>query len=79
MLPICFRSRACFLAFSALENVSCVSRQKEAENRAKELLLLLSLSDDDMLKKPRELSGGMNQRVSLAELSCMRSATAAIP
>ena len=61
-----FQEPRLFPAFSALENVSCVSRQKEAENRAKELLLLLSLSDDDMLKKPRELSGGMNQRVSLA-------------
>ena len=61
-----FQEPRLFPAFSALENVACVSRQKEAERRAKELLFLLSLNSEDMMKKPRELSGGMSQRVSLA-------------
>ena len=56
--------------FSALENV-CIpayigkKSKKEAEEKARELLEFLNLSDR-MEHKPRELSGGEQQRVSIA-------------
>jgi lipoprotein-releasing system ATP-binding protein len=56
--------------FSALENV-CMpafiakTPKAEAENRAKELLSLLGLSDR-ITHKPSELSGGEQQRVAVA-------------
>ncbi len=61
-----FQEPRLFPAFSALENVICVGGQKADKNRALELLLSLGISEEDMKKLPHQLSGGMNQRVSLA-------------
>lgn len=64
--------------FSALENV-CIpayigkKSKKEAEEQARELLEFLSLSDR-MEHKPRELSGGEQQRVAVARALVNRPA-----
>lgn len=63
-VTVMFQEPRLFPAFSALDNVACVI--KNGENEAKALLLTLGLTDEDIKKKPSELSGGMNQRVSLA-------------
>ena len=52
--------------FPALENVACAAKGNSGEAERGELLLSLGLTADDIKKKPCELSGGMNQRVSLA-------------
>lgn len=49
---------------TALENVSLVT--DNSEQNAKRLLSSLGFTEDDMNKKPPELSGGMKQRVSIA-------------
>jgi NitT/TauT family transport system ATP-binding protein len=53
-------------SLSAKRNVACVSRRKDASNVATDLLLSLGFEKEDLDKKPSELSGGMQQRVSLA-------------
>ena len=63
-VTVMFQEPRLFPAFSALENVSCVA--KGGCEEAEKLLLSLGLTADDIKKKPSELSGGMNQRVSLA-------------
>ncbi len=49
---------------TALENVSLVT--DKSEENAKRLLGELGFTEEDMNKKPPELSGGMKQRVSIA-------------
>ena len=51
---------------SALQNVACPSNRKEATRDAADLLGQLGFDDDDINKKPSELSGGMKQRVAIA-------------
>ncbi len=53
-------------ALSALDNVAIVARGKDKKEKARELLLSLGLTEDDISKLPSELSGGMNQRVAIA-------------
>ncbi len=61
-----FQEPRLFPAYSALENVCCVSSKDGAKERAIKLLSFLGFEDDDMKKYPSELSGGMQQRVSLS-------------
>lgn len=63
-VTVMFQEPRLFPAFSALENVACVT--KNGSDKASELLHTLGLTDEDIKKKPSELSGGMNQRVALA-------------
>ncbi len=53
-------------SLSASRNVACVSRRRNADKDADALLTLLGFESEDLHKKPSELSGGMQQRVSLA-------------
>ncbi len=61
-----FQEPRLFPSFSAIDNITCVSRNKNSFFIAKELLNSLGIDDDAMTKKPCELSGGMKQRVALA-------------
>lgn len=57
-----------FESASALENVACVIDAPKAvrEQKAAEILSAFGISDDASRLRPRELSAGMAQRVSLA-------------
>ena len=61
-----FQEPRLFPAFTAWENVRCVSSFPDASESAEQILLSLGLTREDIVKKPSALSGGMNQRVSLA-------------
>ena len=63
-VTVMFQEPRLFPAFSALENVACAAKGSSGEAEAEKLLLSLGLTADDINKKPCELSGGMNQRVS---------------
>ncbi|MBQ8533563.1 MAG: ABC transporter ATP-binding protein [Clostridia bacterium] len=65
--PVCavvFQDPTLLDWLTALENVSLVT--DNSEENAKRLLGKLGFTEDDMNKKPPELSGGMKQRVSIA-------------
>lgn len=60
-----FQEYRLFPTLSSLKNAAIAS--KSADTRvAEELLSRLGFSNEDMKKKPRELSGGMKQRVAFA-------------
>lgn len=61
-----FQEPRLFPSFTALENVTSIAQKDDLKAEAKELLLSLGLTEEDINKLPSELSGGMNQRVSLA-------------
>ena len=62
-----FQEYRLFPMLSALKNVVAVTDETaEDEAAAAKLLLRLGLSDNDLKKKPAELSGGMKQRVAFA-------------
>ncbi len=61
-----FQEPRLFPTFTALENVTSIAQKEDLKNEAKELLISLGLTEEDIKKLPFELSGGMNQRVSLA-------------
>ena len=64
-----FQEHRLFPTLTALENVTLVNGEdgdNYIEELAQKLLTRLGLSDEDMQLYPRELSGGMRQRVSLA-------------
>lgn len=56
-----FQESRLFPALSALENASVSASSIDA----RKMLLSLGFSEEDLLKTPSELSGGMKQRVSL--------------
>ena len=58
---IAFQESRLFPTLSAVENASIAAKKEDAAL----LLSELGFSEDDMQKKPHELSGGMRQRVSL--------------
>lgn len=64
-----FQEYRLFDELTALENITEVSfRDSSAENlaRARDLLFRLGFSEDEMKLYPKELSGGMKQRISFA-------------
>ena len=73
---VAFQEYRLFPRLSALANVAEVAfgRRPTAEEtaRAKELLKDFGFSDEDMKKKPEELSGGMKQRVNIARAIAAR-------
>ena len=65
----CFQEHRLFPSLSALDNVLEVSFKKKSEESialAKNMLSRLGFAEDDMLLKPKELSGGMRQRVAFS-------------
>lgn len=65
----CFQEHRLFPSLSALDNVLEVSFKKKSEESialAKNMLSRLGFTEDDMLLKPKELSGGMRQRVAFS-------------
>ena len=68
-VSLCFQEYRLFDFLSALDNVTKVSFKKATKNdvqNAEKLLISLGFSQNDLLLRPKELSGGMKQRVSLA-------------
>ena len=63
---ILFQEPRLLPSLTAGENVACVSKKKDAANRAFSLLTTLGFSETDLNKKTDELSGGMAQRVAIA-------------
>ena len=64
-----FQEYRLFPALSALDNVAVACFDKPAKTDYEKSAIMLSklgFSSDDMKLKPKELSGGMKQRVSLA-------------
>ena len=66
-LSYVFQEPRLFETISAIKNLTAVSTEpyKTAEKKAMELLALVGL-EKDAKKQPRELSGGMKQRLALA-------------
>lgn len=58
-----FQEYRLFPTVNALKNAS-VANSNDAERKASELLIKLGFNAEDLKKKPRELSGGMKQRVA---------------
>ena len=68
-VSVAFQEYRLFPNLTAIENVvipNADKNDKTAQNIAKEILLQLGFSNEDLNKRPRELSGGMKQRVSFA-------------
>ncbi len=64
-----FQDRRLFPTLNALDNVLCTlpsPQRKAMRETAVSLLKRLNLTPEDMLKKPKALSGGMQQRVAIA-------------
>ncbi len=66
-----FQDKRLFPTLTTLDNLMIVCHAKGDEKaafaaRAKALLLRLNIAEDDFLKKPAQLSGGMQQRVAIA-------------
>lgn len=65
-----FQDSRLFPSYTALRNVTCVSKKRgaDSEKRALEILESLGLSSEDADKLPAELSGGMIRRTAIARL-----------
>lgn len=59
-----FQEYLLFPALNALKNAAISSNDDASDRAAEELLIKLGFDKDDLKKKPRELSGGMKQRVA---------------
>lgn len=72
----CFQEHRLFPSLNAFDNVFKVSFSeggKENKASVKSILGRLNFSDEDMLLKPDELSGGMRQRVAFARAVLKKS------
>jgi len=68
-ISVAFQEHRLFPEITAFDNVLLASFDKptdENKKLVKEMFLRLGFSDEDMYLTPRELSGGMKQRASLA-------------
>ena len=68
-ISMAFQEYRLFPTLTALENVTFAvsdTKDKAVLEKARNLLLNLGLSEEDLALLPSELSGGMKQRVSLA-------------
>lgn len=68
-VSFCFQEYRLFDALSALDNVTKAAFKnptKQDEDTAKNLLLSLKFNENELKLRPKELSGGMKQRVNLA-------------
>lgn len=66
-VSVCFQEYRLFDGLSALKNITEVAFKKADEcnvTRAKEMLKKLRFTDGEINLKPKELSGGMKQRVA---------------
>ena len=62
---ILFQESRLLPSVSALDNINVVCRSKKYTVTAKKLLNQLGFNDEDMKKRPSELSGGMMRRVAI--------------
>ena len=72
----CFQEHRLFPSLTALDNVLKVSFKEEKEENkalARSMLTRLGFTEDDMLLKPKELSGGMRQRVAFSRAVLKKS------
>ena len=67
-----FQEYRLFPTLSALENAS-ISTGKKTDDAAYQSLINLGFDEDDLKKLPRELSGGMKQRVSFVRAILKKS------
>ncbi len=68
-ISLCFQEHRLFPTLTALENLTQVLFENPTESdtaRAMEMLTSLGLTESECALYPRQLSGGMRQRVSLA-------------
>ena len=63
---VLFQEARLLPALSAYANVTAICRTQKGKELGGELLNRLLFSDEDMKKRPSELSGGMARRVSIA-------------
>ena len=76
-VSMCFQEYRLFDTATALENVTRVSFKNATDNDvlyAKSLFRRLNLTDDDMKLYPRELSGGMKQRIAFIRAVAKKAA-----
>ena len=63
----CFQEYRLFPSLSALENITEISYTKALDadiQRTKDMLKILGFSEEELSLKPKQLSGGMKQRVA---------------
>ncbi len=68
-ISFCFQEHRLFPTLTALENISEVLYENPSEynvKQASDFLLSLGLTENDLSLYPRQMSGGMKQRVSIA-------------
>ena len=62
---VLFQESRLLPSLSALENVNAICRTDDGKRIGYELLSRLLFTDNDMKKRPSELSGGMERRVAI--------------
>ena len=62
---VAFQEYRLFPTLTALDNAALGASTQDSTGRAKELLIALGFTEDELYLMPDELSGGMKQRVSL--------------
>lgn len=62
---VLFQESRLLPSLTAYQNVTAICRTEEGKRLGRNLLLRLLFTEDDMNKRPSELSGGMARRVSI--------------